>query len=99
MQEFIAALVSFFLIQPLQAELKDRFGNVSQQTAAAMTACARDATPVLVQQATSDPWKTATQVFVVWTGMTPAVDVLAGTTPTCAAAVRSLKGEQAARSS
>lgn len=99
MNEFIAALVSFFLIQPLQAELKERFGNVSQETAAAMTRCARDATPVLVQQVTGDPWKTATQVFVIWTGMTPAVDVLATTTPTCAAAVGSLKGEPSARSS
>ncbi|WAJ29933.1 hypothetical protein [Antarcticirhabdus aurantiaca] len=96
MQEFVAALVSFFLIQPLEAEIRDRFGDVSREQVAAITECVGEAAPILVQQTFDDPWRTATQVFVIWTGMTPAEQILAETTPLCADAFSMSAGAEEA---
>jgi hypothetical protein len=70
MQEFIAAFISFFLTQPLQAEMEERFGRISREQVTAVTACIREATPVLIQHASDQPWQTATQVFGIWSGLT-----------------------------
>ncbi|RXF69216.1 hypothetical protein [Hansschlegelia zhihuaiae] len=88
MQEFVAALLSFFLIEPLQAEMSERFGKrASPEAVAGVAACIREATPVLIRQASEDPWQTATHVFGIWSGMTPPEDILARTTPGCARAI------------
>ncbi|BDA83017.1 hypothetical protein Sa4125_05590 [Aureimonas sp. SA4125] len=92
MQEFFFAVISFFLIEPLQSAMTDRFGNISREQFAGVTSCIREATPVLVGQVTNDPWQTATHVFGIWSGTTPPEDILAATTPGCAETVRSLEG-------
>ena len=48
MQDLIAALVSFFLIEPLQAEMADKLAaaRAPQAIVAEVTACARDAAPL-----------------------------------------------------
>ena len=51
MQDFIAALIAFFLIEPLQAEMEKRIGSASRENMAEVSACIRAATPVLVRQA------------------------------------------------
>ncbi|WP_062209423.1 hypothetical protein [Aureimonas sp. AU12] len=95
MQEFLAALVSFFLIQPLQAEMAERLGPVSGASVAAVTSCLREATPVLVDRASTDPWGLATDAFGIWTGMTAPETILAATTPGCAAAIAGLRASGA----
>lgn len=93
MHEFIFALISFFLIDPLRAEMSERFGNLSQESVAGITLCLRDATPRLIQQATDDPWQTATQVVGVWSGMTAPEDILSETSPECAKAIADARAE------
>lgn len=95
MQEFVAALLSFFLIDPLQAEMTDRFGKASPQAVAGVTACIRDATPVLIRQGSEDPWRTATHVFGIWTGMTTPEEILAKATPGCAQAIEVVRASAA----
>ena len=91
MQEFLAILISFFLIEPLESAMADRFGNASRENVAAIAICIRDATPVFIQQASNDPWKAATNVLEIWTGMTPPEEILASATPGCADAVSALR--------
>jgi hypothetical protein len=91
MHEFFAALISFFLIDPLQSAMADRFGNVSREQIASVTTCLGEATPVLIQQAFEAPWQTATQVIGIWSGMTLPEEILAKTTPGCAETVGALR--------
>ena len=58
MQDLIATLVTFFLIEPLQADIAERLGAVRapQAVVAEVTACVRTAAPVVVERAASDPW-------------------------------------------
>lgn len=91
MQEFFAILISFFLIEPLESAMADRFGNASREDVAAIATCIRDATPVFIQQASNDPWQTATSVLEIWTGMSSPEEILAGATPGCADAVGALQ--------
>lgn len=91
MQEFFAALLSFFLIEPLQSAMAERFGDISREQVASVTTCIREATPVLIQQGWDQPWGTATQVLGIWTGLTQPEDILAGTTQSCTDAVGALR--------
>lgn len=58
----LAALVSFFLIDPLQAEMSKRLetAGAPPTIVADMAACGRTATPALVDRAAGDPWWAAT---------------------------------------
>ena len=95
MQEFFVALISFFLIEPLQSAMNERFGNVSQEQVASVATCVREATPVLIQQAYNDPWQTATQVLGIWSGMTPPEEILVKTTTGCAETISALRASGA----
>lgn len=94
MQEFFVALISFFLIEPLQSAMADRFENISSEHVASVTTCLRDATPVLLQQASETPWQTATHVVGIWSGMTPPEEILVGTTPGCAETMSALRASR-----
>ena len=97
MQEFFAALLSFFLIEPLQAEMEKRIGSASRESMAEISICIRDATPVLIRQASEDPWQTATHVFGIWSGVTAAEEILVRTTPSCERAVKLLRPSSGSR--
>lgn len=99
MQEFLIALISFLLIEPVQSAMAERFGDVSPAMAASVTTCLRDAAPVLVQQSLDDPWQAATHVLGIWSGMTPPEDILAATTTGCADTVEALRQSGAAPAS
>ena len=90
MQEFFVALISFFLIEPLQSAMADRFGDILPESVASVSSCLREATPVLLAQASSDPWQTATHVVGIWSGMTPPEEILARTTAGCADSIGAL---------
>lgn len=88
-----AALVSFFLIDPLQVEIADRLASAGAPPAivADVTSCARPATPVIVERATGDVWWAASTAFALWVGSTTPDAVLVETAPVCAAAVEAAR--------
>ncbi len=85
----LAALVSFFLIDPLQAGISDRLAaaGVPPAIAANVASCARTATPGIVDRATGDIWWTTSTAFALWTGSTTPDAVLVAAAPVCAPAV------------
>jgi hypothetical protein len=93
MHDLIATLVSLFLIEPLQAEIGENLGaaHASQAVVAAVTACARTATPVIVERAASDPWWAASNAMRLWAGWVPPETVLVEAAPGCAAALESAR--------
>lgn len=100
MQDVIAALVSFFLIQPLQAEMEDTLAQMRAPTAIAaqVTACAEQAAPALARRTMSDPVWAAGTLVSVWLGQarpeTLLVEVAPGCAPALAAARPFLRGDE-----
>ncbi len=93
MQDLIAALVSFFLVQPLQAEMSERLaaGRAPQAVVAEVAACARAATPLIVARATSDPWWVASNAFGIWVGTRRPEQVLVEAAPGCTGPVQAAR--------
>ena len=85
----LAALVSFFLIDPLQAEISKRLeaDGAPPTIVADIASCARTATPALVERATGDPWWAAATAVGIWLGSTKPDVVLAEAAPVCAPAI------------
>ena len=85
----LAALVSFFLIDPLQAEMSKRLtaAGAPPTVVADVASCARTATPALVDRATGDPWWAATTAVGIWLGSTKPDAVLVDAAPACAPAI------------
>src|SRR5918998_1054804 len=97
MQDLLAALIAFFLIEPLQAELAA--ARAPQAVVAQVTSCARTATPVVVERAASETWWAVSSAVRLWAGWASPKTVLVEAAPECAAAVeaaRPLLMEQAA---
>ena len=93
MQDLIATLVSFLLIQPLQAEMSERLsaGRAPQAVIAEVAGCARAATPLIVARATSDPWWVASNAFGIWVGTRRPEQVLLEAAPGCTSAVQAAR--------
>ena len=93
MQDLIAALVSFFLIEPLQTEMADKLAaaRAPQAVATEVTACARAAAPVMVERATSDPWWAVSSAVSVWIGSAQPETLLIEAAPSCAPAVQAAR--------
>ena len=93
MQDFIAALVSFFLIEPLQAQMADKLAaaRAPQAVIAEVAACARTAAPIIVERATANPWWAASNAFGVWTGTARPEALLVEAAPGCAGAVEAAR--------
>ena len=90
MQDLFAALVSFFLIEPLQAEMADKLAaaRAPQAIVSNVASCIDGAAPALVQRAWSDPWWVASTSFSVWVGAASLEEVAARAVPACTPAVR-----------
>lgn len=84
-----AALVSFFLIDPLQAEISKRLAaaGAPPTIVADVAACGRTATPIIVERAMSDPWWAATTAAGIWIGSTKPDAVLVEVAPVCVPAI------------
>ncbi len=93
MQDFIATLVSLFLVEPFQAEMRERLAavRVPREVAQEVVQCGRVATPVLTGRVMADPWWGATTVVRVWAAATTADAVLAETVPACGPAIRAVR--------
>jgi hypothetical protein len=102
MQDIIAALISFFLIDPLQAQMSERLkeARVPPAFVSEIGSCARTATPVIVDRAWSDPWWAVSTAAGIWMGQTRPEAALAQAAPACAPAIGKarpfLRGETAA---
>ena len=92
-QDIILSLVSFFVVDPLQAELKDKLAaaRAPQAVISQFAQCAREATPVLAARVMADPVWGVTETVRVWTGMTSPEAVLGGAAPSCATAVQAAR--------
>src|SRR5215213_7673595 len=93
MQDLIAALISFFLIEPLQAQVADKLAaaRAPQAVLAAVAACARAARPVIVDRATSDPAWAVSSVVQVWIGSASPETILADAAPACRPAIEAAR--------
>lgn len=95
MSDFIAALIAFFVIDPLTAELDGKIAGLKSapETAAIVRDCAGAIGPQLVQKASGDYWWAATTAFSVATGLTAPESLLADGPASCQTALSLLKGE------
>ncbi len=93
MQDLIAALVSFFLIEPLQTKMADKLAaaRAPQAVLTEVTACARAAGPVIVERVTGDPWWGVSTTVQVWLGSATPETILADASPTCRPAIEAAR--------
>ena len=93
MQDLVAALFSFLLIEPLQAEL-DKYLTQAQVPVALIAevrSCARSAAPVILDRATNDPLWAISSVFNIWIGTAQPDAVLIEAAPNCTKAVEAVR--------
>jgi hypothetical protein len=90
MGDFIAALISFFLIGPLQNEIADVLTatRAPQEIVAQVTECAAAAGPAIIDRAVDDPWWAASSALSVWVGLVEPTPLLVEAAPGCDAAVK-----------
>lgn len=86
MDAIIAALVSFFLIAPLEAGVNRALiaSGVSEAVAGRAAACAKAAAPVIVKRATGDATWLVSSVYSLWTGTKKPDAILVEAAPACA---------------
>ena len=89
MQDIIAALISFFLIEPVQAHITQRYADagLSAQAAAEVASCFSKATPGILDRAGSNPTWAAYHAAGYWTGLSTIDVILSDVAPQCAVAV------------
>lgn len=88
-RDFIASLMSMFIVEPMQTEMNRLLQQVGAPPAIVrqVTACATAAAPALADKAMGDWWWGATTVAGVWIGTTRPENVLVEVAPTCGAAI------------
>ena len=93
MQDLLAALISFFLIEPVQKKMADKLDAARAPRAiiAQVAGCAQAATPVVVERATSDPWWAVSTIVQVWTRTAKPDKILAETAPACRPAIEAAR--------
>ena len=89
MQDLFAALVSFFLIQPIQAEVTEKLeaARVPQAVISEVTTCGPTAAPLVLERVISDPVWALSSAVRAWTGTTRPEALLLEVAPGCAPAL------------
>jgi hypothetical protein len=89
LQDIIAALISIFLIEPLQANITERFAEagVSAQAAGRVATCFSNAPPEILDRAGNEPAWAIGHAIGYWTGASTIDSILADAAPDCLAAV------------
>lgn len=89
MQDFIAMILAFFLLDPLKAALTEELSaaNAPAAVVSQVTACASEAAPAIIEHATNDPWWALSSAFRLWTGMAKPDAVFIEAAPACKSAV------------
>ncbi|MGU3494044.1 hypothetical protein ACLBXM_08380 [Xanthobacteraceae bacterium A53D] len=88
MQEIFAALISFFIIQPLESELKESLASagIAQEQVGQALGCLQAEGPAVVNRAMDNPgWAVSTTVGL-WIGTSNPREVLAEAAPRCVTA-------------
>lgn len=94
MDAIVAALISFFLIDPLQTGIAKALAvagmpeAISQQ----VTTCAKAAAPAIVKRATDEPAWLVSTALSVWMGSRRLDAILVEAAPNCAAPVAAARG-------
>jgi hypothetical protein len=93
MQDLIAALVAFFIIEPLQAEIGEKLAaaRVPQSVITEVAACAQAAAPVIVKRAINDPLWGITTTLSIWIGSAKPDAMLIDAAPSCAQSVQAAR--------
>lgn len=92
-RDFFLALVSFFVVEPVSAEL-DRLARMTAVPPAIVEEARRCVTasgPALVDRLTAEPVAVVLDLAAVAIGMTEATAVLAETVPSCAGVLEQAK--------
>ena len=94
MDAIVAALISFFLIAPLQAGLAKALAvaGVPEAISQQVTTCAKAAAPAIVKRATDEPAWLVSNVLSVWIGWKQLDAILVEAAPGCAAPVTAARG-------
>ena len=93
MSEILAALISIFLLSPIESELSRRLeeARAPREQIASLVQCTRQATPVIAGRVVEDPIWAAWQVYDIWIGGKRPESVLVEIAPACAGPVNILK--------
>ncbi len=93
MQDFIAALISFSLVAPLQQEVSDALAatQAPQEIVAAVATCAKQHSQGMIDRAVNDPWWAASSAFSVWAGLSEPYALLVEAAPDCAVAIEATR--------
>lgn len=85
MQDIFAALVSFFILDPLEGELRTQLARagIAQQSIGQVVACVQAEGPSVVGRAWNDPGWAVTTAFGLWSGATSPRAALADAAPRC----------------
>jgi hypothetical protein len=88
-RELILSIISAFVVEPVEAELKQSLtaAGAPYAVVSSVTACARTAGPALVERASSDWWWATSTGFKIATGMKEPVDVVSSYAPDCRQAI------------
>ncbi|MBB4009868.1 hypothetical protein [Allorhizobium taibaishanense] len=85
--DLFASLIAFFLVDPVEAELRARFASLNAPPAiiAQMQACMVDAGAQIVQRAVDQPVWAVRSSVAVGLGLTDPADIVIGISPACQA--------------
>ena len=96
MQDIIAALISFFLIEPVQARVAEHYAEtgLSAQAATEAASCFSEVTPAILERAVNSPTWAVSHAFGYWTGISTVGGILSDIAPDCAVAVEKARGSE-----
>lgn len=100
MQDLLAALIAFVLIDPLRAELSQKLEAAALPPAVVVevVACAGKAAPAIVDRVLEDPVGAAWRAARFWSGAIASDALLADLAPECAPALGAVGSRPAAGS-
>jgi len=99
MDTIISALVSFFLIAPLEEGVTRALvaAGVPEAVVGKVSACAKTAAPVIVKRATGEPAWLVSSVYSLWTGSKRPDAILIEAAPACAEPVAAARAHFATK--
>ncbi|WP_127089623.1 hypothetical protein [Aquabacter cavernae] len=88
MHDFFIALISFFIVDPLDQALREQLSRaaISEQRMAQVTSCLQAETPAILDKAAGDPVWVIVTAAKVWTGMVTPQTALNEIAPSCSTA-------------
>jgi hypothetical protein len=93
MQDMLAALIAFFLLEPMQQRIAEELAatRAPQEVVTSVVTCATEHGPQIVNRALDDPWWAASSAFGVWIGFADPAELLAEAAPECVAAINAAR--------